>query len=252
MDDPSGVLGEHVTNSRKKGKYWMNTLYRSDYEDLTMERCINILKELDYVDIIIAQAEVGEHSGEEHIHIALVLNSSDHQPVPAFTKAFGRVYISNSRRDIYRSYCSKRETMIPKSRVEWIKDSSTAKVMSNIKPKRIVVTQGVEEKSNSIQVNEYKELVKYVSSLGEQLETLARDNLALTNKLEVVERDNVSLNNKLKTVERSNAALSARLDNSERDRKAIQATLTKDLYDLSERFEELLEKSGIVLEESSE
>lgn len=178
-DDTEGILGKHIVSHRKKGKYWMITLYKEKYRDNTVEQYVNFLcEELKYINIIIGQEEVGVFTKQKHMHIALVMNSSSHMPVPFFLEHFPDSHISCDRKDIYRAYCSKPETAIADSRRHFVRDNLVAKAAYAVQPKRVVVSIPKQDE---------------LTLLKNKMELMIKDNRMLLGKIQKLEEEISSL-----------------------------------------------------------
>lgn len=106
---------------KKRSRFWMLTIYKENVEeeeDFTVRSCIEAIKNnLEEIDYIVGQLEIGQYSGEPHIHIAITFNNSICYPVRSFYSLFPNVYISSSKNSIYNSYCMKEETRVEGSTI---------------------------------------------------------------------------------------------------------------------------------------
>jgi len=118
----AGLEGSEAEISiKKRSRFWMLTIYKENVEDeenFTVRSCVEAIKNnFREIDYIVGQMEIGQHSGEPHIHIAITFNNSTCYPVQKFYTLFPDVYISSNKNPVYNSYCMKKETRVEDSTV---------------------------------------------------------------------------------------------------------------------------------------
>lgn len=150
------ISPEPILAIKKRSRYWMLTIYREnvddDDEEFTVEKCMESIKtNFKNIDYIVGQLELGKHSKELHIHMAITFNKSTCYPVNIFNKLFPNVYICADKNSIYNSYCMKEETRI---------DGST------------IIFNCFNDKRTTIVEKDVTELMKKISDMEEDISDL--------------------------------------------------------------------------------
>lgn len=105
------VIDDFVVDKEKKGRYWLITYYSVDITQKVLDSNIRTISKdstiSKHIESIVGQIEIGESSGEKHIHLSITFSDSKFRPVVAFKKVLGDNININSRSISYNSYCSK-------------------------------------------------------------------------------------------------------------------------------------------------
>lgn len=177
-DDFENILGDHIDCHRKKGRYWMLTLYEKDYTDFSLSGYMGKLQNIENIDSIIGQIEIGEKSRLKHMHLGIIMNDGDFRPVLPFERLFNVFYCSNDRVDIYTAYCCKDRSFIGNkvNRDKWVRPKMSTISLS--KPKVQLVIKNRETKENASK-EDHEQLKKLIE------EQKTRINILVTELTEV-------------------------------------------------------------------
>jgi hypothetical protein len=197
-----------VTNIKKKGYYWLITIYDDKKGDFSVEGCMKKIKNgVKHVKSLVGQMEMGEVSKERHIHISITFEISSAVPLTSLNKLFPESYICNSSKPgLYDSYCSKKFTRI----------SGNSPVLYNIKKgdiekfDRVEFSSDVEEKDDerddkikkleekiAYLEKKVKELINVYDGNINNLDKTINDASKAMKKVIKLERDNVIIKKKL-------------------------------------------------------
>lgn len=235
-DAKDKVIDDFVVDKDKKGRYWLITYYNEDITQKVLEGNVRSISKdstiSKHIESIVGQIEIGESTGEKHIHLSITFSDSKFRPLVAFKKVLGDNININSRSISYNSYCSKDIT----------RDKGTEKVLWGIEEDEINVYERREEEEESKEEDEELEKEKENRLVG-----IEKDIVEVKKLGGIIDKQKISIDKLVKDreedkkeIDNLSGLVKTLIEQREEDKTRIDK-LVKDKKEKTKLLEELYE-----------